>query len=305
MAIYHLSVKVVQRSKGRSATAAAAYRAGEKIVDDRTGETHDYTRKSRVDKTFLVGWDGTRSELWNAAEQAEKRKDATTAREYEVALPRELNLAENEALARDFAEWLQCRHGCAVDVALHGLKTNNPHMHVLTTTRPSDGAHLGDMKIDREWSDAKRAKHGLPPRKEDLKETRLMWELMANDALRASASEARVDHRSLKNQGVNRAPEIHLGPSATEAREKGKSIPRVDRWAKIRQVNQVYTQALDSIKQNMMEILNGCRERAAEALAHCRGFAGDSRRIGQYRAARIWERDEAALSGRNRHDPRR
>ena len=97
MAIFHLSVKTVSRSAGRSATAAAAYRAGVKITDERTGEIHDYTRKGGVESAAVIlpdnapEWARDRAQLWNAAEQAEKRKNSTVAREFEIALPAELS----------------------------------------------------------------------------------------------------------------------------------------------------------------------------------------------------------------------
>ena len=90
MSIYHLSVKTISRSSGRSATAAAAYRAGERIRDQRTGVVHDYRRRHGVLHTELVLPPGvfmTREELWSGAEMAEVRKNSTTAREYEIALP--------------------------------------------------------------------------------------------------------------------------------------------------------------------------------------------------------------------------
>ena len=96
MASFHLSVKTVSRSSGRSATAAAAYRAGARIEDERTGEIHDYSRKGGVSLSQIVlppeapGWAGDRSKLWNAAESAENRKNSVVAREFEVALPAEL-----------------------------------------------------------------------------------------------------------------------------------------------------------------------------------------------------------------------
>ena len=110
MAIYHLSVKTISRSAGRSATAAAAYRAGIKITDERTGELHDYSRKSGVEYTELVlpahapDWATNRAALWNAAEQAETRKNSTVAREFEIALPSELSPEERQRLAVDFAQ---------------------------------------------------------------------------------------------------------------------------------------------------------------------------------------------------------
>ena len=125
MAIYHLSVKPISRSAGRSATAAAAYRAGVEIADERTGEVHDYRRKGGVESADIVlpdgapEWATNRGALWNAAEKAEKRKDACVAREYEVALPAELSPAERRRLALDFAQEMANREGCAVDVAIH------------------------------------------------------------------------------------------------------------------------------------------------------------------------------------------
>ncbi|WP_407605553.1 MobQ family relaxase, partial [Pseudomonas aeruginosa] len=144
MAIYHLSVKAVSRSAGRSATAAAAYRAGCEITDQRTGEVHDYTRKGGVESADIVLPDGApdgatdRAALWNAAEAAERRKDACVAREFEVALPDELSPAERRRLAVDFAKEMANREGCAVDVAVHAPgkegDSRNHHAHILRTT---------------------------------------------------------------------------------------------------------------------------------------------------------------------------
>lgn len=122
MAIYHCCIKTVSRSDGRSATGAAAYRSGSCIVDERTGEIHDYTRKHGVEHSELVQPEGvnlTREELWNGAENAEKRKNSTVAREYEVALPDELNAEQRKALALDFARHLVNEYGVAADVAIH------------------------------------------------------------------------------------------------------------------------------------------------------------------------------------------
>ena len=201
MAIYHLSVKPVQRSKGRSATAAAAYRAAERIVDERTGEIHDYRRRGGVDHAEIVGWSGTRSELWNAAEKAERRKDGTPAREYEIALPRELDREQREELAREYAQWLHERHGVAVDVCIHGHDTDNPHAHLLATTRVVDaqGQSLGD-KAAVEWSDRKRKQHGMEGRKTELAAARETWQNLANKALERAGQAERIDHRTLEAQ---------------------------------------------------------------------------------------------------------
>ena len=145
MASFHLAVKTIGRSAGRSATAAAAYRAGVEITDERTGLVHDYTRKQGVEHSALVvpadapAWANDRAALWNAAEQAETRKNSTVAREYEIALPAELSAEARRELALGLAREISERHGVAVDVAIHAPgregDQRNHHAHLLTTTR--------------------------------------------------------------------------------------------------------------------------------------------------------------------------
>lgn len=216
MAIYHLSVKAISRSAGRSATAAAAYRAGCRITDERTGEIHDYTRKRGVESADLVlpdgapEWASHRPRLWNAAELAEKRKDACVAREFEVALPSELPPAERRRLAMDFAKDMANREGCAVDVAIHAPcregDNRNFHAHILRTTRKVQADGLG-AKLDTEKAGRKRV--------DDLEAVRTLWANLTNERLRENGIEAQVDHRSLKAQGIEREPTKHLGPAAS------------------------------------------------------------------------------------------
>ena len=109
MAIYHCSTKTVNRSSGRTAVASSAYRSGEKLKDERTGLTHDFTRKDGVAHSEIVSnldIEIDRSELWNLAEQSENRKDARTAREWVIALPDELDADQRKDLAKDFARSL-------------------------------------------------------------------------------------------------------------------------------------------------------------------------------------------------------
>ena len=216
MAIYHLSVKAVSRSAGRSSTAAAAYRAGCKIIDERTGEIHDYTRKGGVESADMVLPDGApewatdRAKLWNAAELAEKRKDACVAREFEVALPSELSPAERRRLALDFAQDMANREGCAVDVAIHAPGKDgdlrNHHAHILRTTRKVEAEGMG-AKLDTEKAGRKRS--------DDLEAVRAKWAELTNERLRENGIAARVDHRSLAAQGIDREPTKHLGPAAS------------------------------------------------------------------------------------------
>lgn len=236
MAIYHCSVKPVQRSKGRSSVAAAAYRAREQLVDERQGLTFNYSAKDLV-HAEIVGFDGSRAELWNAAEAAEVRKDATTAREYEVALPCELNNEQRIALVQDFANWLNDRHGVAVDFAIHTDKADaNPHAHILTTTRAAQGQSLGE-KVAREWSDTKRKKNGLPGRKADLQEAREQWATVANRHLEMARVAERIDHRSHAERGIDLVPSIKLGHAVIEQEKRGEPTERGDQMIDIIKTN--------------------------------------------------------------------
>lgn len=222
VAIYHLSVKTISRSAGRTATAAAAYRAGVAITDLRTGEVHDYTRKRGIASTDLVlpagapDWASDRAALWNAAEQAETRKNSTVAREFEIALPAELPAAARRQLAVDFARELAERHGCAVDVSVHepGKEgdNRNHHAHVLCSTRRLTPAGFGEKT--RELDDRKT---------KEVDRWRERFAVLQNERLQQHGIAARVDHRTLKEQGIDREPTQHFGPQITAMVRKGKS----------------------------------------------------------------------------------
>ncbi len=239
MAIYHASTKPIARSAGRSAVAAAAYRAGVELVDARTGLVHDYTRKSGVELAEILTPDGLgveRNALWNAAELAEKRKDARTAREWIVALPSELNAEQRTALTRDFAQCLVERYGVAVDFAIHAPDREgdhrNHHAHLLTTTRqfsraPDGGLVLG-AKAHIELSDKARRERSLGAAADEVKAVRELWEHTANAALERAGVEARIDARSLQAQGIDQEATQHLGPAASEMERRGKASDRGD-----------------------------------------------------------------------------
>lgn len=228
MAIYHLSAKPVQRSQGRSATAAAAYRSGSKIKDQRDGRTHDYRPRRGVDYTALVGWSSDRESLWNEAELAERRKDATTAREYEVAIPQELSGEMSIRLVKGFALLLHHEYGVAVDVAIHDFDTSNPHAHVMATTRPVVDGGLSSKKASIEWSDKKRKQENLGKRKDELEEIRASWAEMCNYALEMEGFEERIDHRSYERQGLECIPGRHLGHAVTALLRRGEYSWRAD-----------------------------------------------------------------------------
>jgi hypothetical protein len=229
MPSYHLSIKTISRSAGRSATAAAAYRTASKIADQRTGELHDYTRKSGVDYIQLVlpenapSWSVDREALWNAAEQTETRKNSTVAREFEVALPSELPDIERKRLALDFAREIVVRHGCAADVAIHapgeGGDHRNHHAHILCSTRKltQDGFGAKTRELDDRSSG-------------EVVRWRERFAELQNQRFKENGIDAKVDHRSLEAQGIEREPTRHLGVAATgyERRTGQASRKRLD-----------------------------------------------------------------------------
>lgn len=227
MAIYHLSMKILSRSDGKSAVAAAAYRAGEKLKDERSGTMHDYTKKRNVITSALILPDGVtcemaRQELWNRAEAAERRKNSCVAREIEVALPAKLPQEAQIRLATQYAQDIADRYGLAADVAVHaaahGGDERNVHAHILLTTRRiSQTGQLTDKA--RELDDYK-------TRTAELDYIRTHWANMCNLELEHYGIAERVDHRSLSAQGIDRAPQIHVGVHATQMERRGIETER-------------------------------------------------------------------------------
>ena len=226
MAVYHFSAKTVSRSAGRSSTAAAAYRSGERIVDERTGEIHDYTRKGGVvDSLVVLPHGGTmdRADLWNKVEAHHKRGDATVAREFVVALPAELDAAQRQELARTYARELADRYGVGVDLNVHAPgkegDQRNHHAHILLTAcYCGPTGTLGKKAVELDPIHCQRQKL-----LNVVEVERERWEAIANQALEKAGQQARIDHRSLETQGIHdRLPGVHLGPTATAIERSGR-----------------------------------------------------------------------------------
>lgn len=225
MSIFHLTVRSISRASGRSAVAAAAYRAGERLTNDRDGRTHDYTNKPVVEAFILTpadapAWCLDRARLWNAVEAAEKRKDAKVAREYELALPAEVDAVERRRLAEAFGQRLIERYGVAVDVAIHPPSEEgdqrNHHAHLLTTTRAVGADGLGAKTRVLDVSSTASV---------EVEALREGWADLVNKALsRANLSE-RVDHRSFERQGKATEPTIKLGPIVSAIERRAKARP--------------------------------------------------------------------------------
>lgn len=271
MAIYHCSIKIGSRAKGQSAVAASAYRSGEKLTDKETGLISDYTRKSGIVFSEIALCKNAPSEyrnretLWNAVHSIEKNKNAQLWREFEVALPKELNRDKQIETVRDFVSKLT-EQGMCIDWALHDKGDGNPHAHIMATMR--------SIEPNGKWSPKSRKVYDLDEKgerifqkvdktgrkqyknhkedyndwnaKERVEEWRSAWADCCNARL---AERERIDHRSFDRQGINQIPTVHEGFVARKLVKDGKSSERVQLNNDIRQKNKKLLQVAAALKQ--------------------------------------------------------
>ena len=234
VAIYHFSAKVISRSTGRSAVAAAAYRSASRLIDERTEQPFDYRRKSGVLHSEILLPDGApdrwsdRQALWNEVEWGEKRKDAQLAREIEFALPREMKSDDAIELARAFVEREFVRRGMVADLNIHcdiredGLP--KPHAHVMLALREVGADGFGAKA--RDWNSTALLEHW-----------REAWAEHVNARLAELDHDIRIDHRSLKGQGIELEPQFKIGPAAARCEARGRASERADQHRDIARRN--------------------------------------------------------------------
>jgi ATP-dependent exoDNAse (exonuclease V) alpha subunit len=259
MAIYHLSIKIISRGKGKSAVAAAAYRAGEIITNNYDGITHDYSRKKGVVHTEILLPENApieysnRSILWNSVEKIEKAKNSQLAREIELALPVELTIEQNISLVRDYVKQQFVSAGMVADVCIHDTGNGNPHAHIMLTLRP--------FNKDKSWGSKQRKKYildcngnkiydknkrqykckSIPATDWDeqskAEEWRSAWAESVNAILEQQNISERIDHRSYERQGIEQFPTIHLGVAASQMERKGIVTERGNRNREVEKFN--------------------------------------------------------------------
>ena len=239
MAIFHLSVKVISRAAGRSAVAAAAYRSADRLHDERLDRAHDFTNKSGVVHSEVLLPENApdewrdRERLWNGVEAFEKRKDAQLSREVEFAIPREMNQQQGIALARDFVQAEFVDQGMIADLNVHwdicADGQAKPHAHVMLTMREialnEDGEAGFGAKV-RDWN-----------RTELVEQWRERWAAHVNTRLAELDIDARVDHRSLQDQGVELEPQDKIGSAASRMEGRGLEAERIEQHREIAQRN--------------------------------------------------------------------
>ena len=228
MAIFHCHAQMISRSQRRSAVAAAAYRSGDTLTNERDGKTHDYSRKQNIAYTEIIApdnapaWVYDRGRLWNAAEAAENRKNSQTAREYEIALPNKLTQEQKVELCQKIGS-LFVKDGMIADMAMHD-KTGNCHVHMMLTTREVDRDGL--TKKNRDWN----ARSYLADKRKKIANA-------INAALEKAGIDERVTDESFEKQGIDRVPTIHEGYAAREIEKRGKVADRCQKNREIKAEN--------------------------------------------------------------------
>ena len=261
--------------------AAAAYRSGEKLVNEWDGLTHDYTRKGGVVHTEIMLPSHAppefqdRSTLWNSVEQIEKSSTAQLAREIEVALPIELSRAEQLALVRAFVKENFVDAGMCADFAIHDKGTGNPHAHIMLTIRPirEDGKWGAKCRkvydLDGQGQRIPDGKGGWKSHREDTtdwnqrgnaEKWRAAWAAYTNRALEAAGRPERIDHRSYKRQGVDKIPTVHMGPAASQMERRGIVTEKGNINREIAADNKL----LKEIKARITRLYNWSKEQSAQ-----------------------------------------
>lgn len=277
MAIFHLSIKIVSHGGGKSAVAASAYRAGEKLIETETGYVHDYTKKNGVIHTEVLlptnapPEFSNREILWNEVQKIEKQSTAQLAREIEVALPVELSREEQIELVRKYVLTNFVSVGMCADVAIHEKKVDskrvlhqNPHAHILLTTRA--------FKDDGTWAPKEKKAYALDENGERIplidpatglqkigKRNEKMWKritVLANDWNDQSnaekwrqswadmcnlylAADKQIDNRSFERQGLEQIPTIHEGYVARQMERRGEVSERMEFNRTVKRLNEV------------------------------------------------------------------
>ena len=276
MAIYHLSIKIISRGKGKSAVAASAYRSGENIKNEYDGIVHDFTRKGGIAHTEILLPQNAPQEfsdrgiLWNSVEKIEKSKNSQLAREIEVALPKELDREKQINLVREYVKENFVKVGMCVDIALHDKNDGNPHCHILLTMRPLNEDTTWGAKSKKEYildenGEKVKLKNGnYKTRKinttdwneqDKAEEWRKAWADITNKYLEENSIQDKVDHRSYQRQGIEQIPTIHLGVSATQMEKKGIVTDRGNINREIKQQNAI----LREISRRIKALLNWIR----------------------------------------------
>ncbi len=292
MAIYHFHTSIIKASKGKCAVASAAYISAESLYDERLGQTFSYTRKEEVVfSEILLPTNAPenlrdRATLWNEVERVQNKANSRYARQFDMALPAELDRTQMIELSRKFIAENFVNKGMAVDWALHD-KDGNPHIHVMCTVRgfskngtwasmekkeyardengekiPDIDPLTGEQKVrvrkgkgvEKLWKRITVEANTWNSRTQ-LYEWRKNWAAVCNEYL---SPENHIDHRSYAAQGIVKIPTVHEGAAAKEMAKRGEVVDVVEenkhrtdlnkKFAAIQRVEKSFKNELDKSK---------------------------------------------------------
>ena len=257
MAVYYFNISRVQRSKGHSAVAAAAYRHGRKMRSEMEGRTWNYSDREDVvhgeitlpedapvwmeeafgsvalgrlidgrEATDAVLMDavGQLSDgLWNDVETFEQwnnihAKRAQTAAKINLALPVELTFEEQKELTRSFIQSSLSPHGAVVDWVIHDPPPK-------TGKERNPHVHLM-FTLRGAGAETWGRKNRIWDRRSQVRGLRMEWAREANIALEKAGCSERIDHRKLVEQGVELEPVSYDKTLAMVLEERGEVYRR-------------------------------------------------------------------------------
>ena len=225
---YHASIKT--GGKG-----AAADHADYILREGRFADVEKYGALEASGQGNMPSWAREDPVAFWCASDTHERENGNTYREFELALPRELERAHQIALVERFIESeLQGKH--AYQWALHADQARDggeqPHVHVMFSDRIQDGIERGAEQYFKRANRKSPEKGGALKRSygankaeaaQTYREIRARWGAVQNLALKAQGIAARVDHRSLAEQGIHdREPGLHQGPAVAGIEARGE-----------------------------------------------------------------------------------
>ena len=301
MPIPHLEIRIVQRSKGSSAVAGAAYQAGEKLFSEYDQKMKNYLYKKEVVYTEIMlptnappGY-ADRATLWNAAEEVEKQWNSQLARRFVVALPREAPTEMYPQMMQEYCQEHFVSKGMCCDFAIHDPDPpgHNPHCHIMLTMRAIDenGKWLPKSRkvydLDENGERIRLPSGNWKSHKEDTvdwneqyhaEEWRHGWELVQNKYLELAGSPERVDMRSYERQGLDKIPTVHMGAAVCALERKGieTNIGNLNRDIKAanRMMNAIRS-TIQNLRNWIVDIVEATKEAFAEVEAQPKSTSPD------------------------------
>ncbi len=232
MAIFHMSFSNISAGKGRSAIASAAYRSGEKLFDDKEGRNYFYARTVMPESFILTPqnapeWASDREQLWNEVEKKDRKSNSRYAKEFNVALPVELNEDEQKELLKKYVQENFVDQGMVADVAIHRDNPDNPHAHVMLTNRPFNPDGTWGLKskreniLDENGNKIYTGNSRFPKsrkvwlvdwdKKEKINQWRHNWAVSVNQVLEQKNIPDRISEKSFADQGIDEVATQHEG----------------------------------------------------------------------------------------------